>query len=536
MTTASFLPARVLAACVAGLLLLATGARGQTPAGEPAAAPAAAPAPLDALGRDTPRGSVLGFLNAARKGENELAAQYLSTRLTGESAATLAHQLYVVLDARLPARLTKLSDEREGSRANPLKPDEDTVGTVAGNDAPVDIVVERVTGPDKRPIWLFSAKTLDAIPTLYNEVTFGLGEDTLPRILTGATVGGVRVFEWLVVLLGLPVFYLVTVALDRLLRPAAAGLRRRLFADSMLFATDVLPLPIRLLIVAAATRWLLTALPLQLMIRQFGSTIATLISIAALVWLVILLNGQVETYVLRRFTRARSNAAQSLAHVIRRGVDLLAIFVGVLVTLRHFSIDPTPALAGLGVGGIAVALAAQKTLENVIAGASLIFDQAVTAGDFLKMGEISGTVDHIGLRSTRIRTMDRTIVSVPNSQIASACLETISARDKFWFHHVVGLRYETNPDQLRAVVDGIRGLLASQPLADRESVRVRFLRLNTFALDVDVFAYLHATDWNHFLELQESLLFGITDIIARAGAEIAFPSQTMYVDRASSDV
>ena len=116
VTTAFFLPARVLAACVAGSLLLATGVRGQTPAAAPVAAPAAAPAPLDALGRDTPRGSVLGLLNAARKGENELAAQYLSTRLTGESAATLAHQLYVVLDARLPARLTKVSDE-PGARA-----------------------------------------------------------------------------------------------------------------------------------------------------------------------------------------------------------------------------------------------------------------------------------------------------------------------------------------------------------------------------------------------------------------------------------
>ena len=236
----------------------------------------------------------------------------------------------------------------------------------------------------------------------------------------------------------------------------------------------------------------------------------------------------------RRFPRASGAAAQSLVRVARRGVDLLVIFVGVLATLRHFGVDPTPALAGLGVGGIAVALAAQKTLENVIAGASLIFDQAVTTGDFLKMGEISGTVDHIGLRSTRIRTLDRTIVSVPNSQIANTSLETISARDKFWFHHVVGLRYETTPDQLRAVVDGIRGVLASHPLTEGDSVRVRFLRLGASSLDVDVFAYLRAVDWNHFLEVQESLLFGITDVVARAGAEIAFPSQTMYVDSAPS--
>jgi MscS family membrane protein len=489
----------------------------------------AAPPP-DALGRDNPRSCVLGFLNAARKGENEIAAQYLSTRRNGQPTTTLAHQLFVVLDARLPARLTQVSDSPDGSRANPLKPNEEIVGAVPSYDGPFNIVVERVAGPDAKPIWVFSTATLNAVPTLYSEVTFGLDEGSLPRVLTGVKVGGVRVLEWLVVLLGIPLFYLVTALVDRLLRPPVAGLWRRLFKDSTLFARHVLPLPIRLLLVAGATRWLLSALPLPLMLRQFGSNTATLLSIAAFVWLAILLNREIEAYVARQFPRASGAAAQSLLRVARRGFDLLAIFAGVLVTLRHFDVNPTPALAGLGVGGIAVALAAQKTLENVIAGASLIFDQAVTTGDFLKMGEISGTVDHIGLRSTRIRTLDRTIVSVPNSQIASACLETISVRDKFLFQHVVGLRYETTPDQLRAVVAGIRGVLASHPLTDGDSVRVRFLRLGTFSLDVDVFAYLRAVDWNHFLELQESLLFGITDVVARAGAEIAFPSQTMYLD------
>jgi MscS family membrane protein len=212
--------------------------------------------------------------------------------------------------------------------------------------------------------------------------------------------------------------------------------------------------------------------------------------------------------------------------------DLLVIFVGMMAVLRRFGVDPTPALAGLGVGGIAVALAAQKTLENLVAGASLLFDQAVRVGDFMKMGDIAGTIDHIGLRSTRIRTLDRTIVIVPNSQIANASLETISARDKFWFHPVVGLRYETTPEQLRAVVDGIRGLLEKHRSIDRESVRVRFFRLGAFSLDVDVFAYLYARDWNHFLEIQEQLLFGVTEIVSRAGTEIAFPSQTMYVANA----
>jgi MscS family membrane protein len=251
--------------------------------------------------------------------------------------------------------------------------------------------------------------------------------------------------------------------------------------------------------------------------------------IAAVTWLLILWNGELEQYVRYRLARANTAAAAALVRLLRRGADLLVIFAGLLATLRIFAIDAAPALAGLGVGGIAVALAAQKTLENVIAGASLIFDQAVRVGDVLRVGEVVGTADHIGLRSTRIRTNDRTVVIIPNSQIANASLETLSARDKFWFHPVVALRYETTPEQLHGVVDGIRRLLTDQPLVDRDSVRVRFIRLGAFSLDVDVFAYLFASDWNHFLQVQEELLFSIQDIIDRAGTGIAFPSQAMYL-------
>ena len=521
--------------CVVLACVCATGVRAQIPAAAPAQpATPAAPEKSDALGRDTPRGTVLGFLTAARKGESELAAQYLSTKLKGEAAATRAHQLYVVLDARLPPRLTLVSDEPEGSRANPLKPDEEIVGLVADGGGTVDVVVVRTAGPDTTPIWLFSPKTLDAVPAIYNEITLGMGDGAVPRFLTRTRVGGVPVFGWIVILFGLPVFYLVTVVLNRVLTPVVGRMWRVFFPESRLFSRNVLPVPMRLLLAAAGMRWLLASLPLPLLVRQFGSNAAVLIAIGALVWLLITLNGEIEAYVRRRLPPTSQAASQSLLRVLRRTVDLLVIFIGMLAVLRHFGIDPTPALAGLGVGGIAVALAAQKTLENVIAGASLIFDQAVTAGDFLKMGEISGTVDHIGLRSTRIRTLDRTIVSVPNSQIANASLETISARDKCWFHHVVGLRFETTPDQLRAVVDGIRELLVSHPLADSESVRVRFLRLGAFSLDVDVVAYLRTADWDHFLEVQESLLFAVTDLVARTGAQIALPPQMMSVDSTSS--
>ena len=157
-------------------------------------------------------------------------------------------------------------------------------------------------------------------------------------------------------------------------------------------------------------------------------------------------------------------------------------------------------------------------------------------GDVLKMGDVVGTVDHIGLRSTRIRTIDRTVVSVPNSQIANASLERLSDRDKFWFHPIIGLRFETTPTQLHGVLAGITHLLRDHPLVEADSVRVRFIRLGSYSLDIEVFAYLAARDWNHFLEIQEQFLFSVSEVVHDAGTSMAFPSQTMYVENGTVGV
>jgi MscS family membrane protein len=241
------------------------------------------------------------------------------------------------------------------------------------------------------------------------------------------------------------------------------------------------------------------------------------------------LNAYGERSLLQRFRGSGLVEISSLLRLARRVVDGLIVLAGGLVVLRYFGGDPTAALAGLGIGGIAVALAAQKTLENVIGGLSLVFDRAVRVGDFLKLGDAFGAVESVGLRSTRIRTLDRTILSVPNGQVANVPIETLSARDSFWFHHFVGLRYETTPEQMRTVIETIRRVLVGQPSVDHESVRVRFLRFGPFSLDIEVFAYITAADYVRFLEIQEELLLRVMEAVQQAGTAIAFPSQTLYL-------
>ena len=472
-------------------------------------------------------------MNAAAENA-EAAPQYLNSGLRGEPAAALARQLYVVLNSRLPVRVNALSAVPEGSLVNPLKPDQDVVGTINTSSGPLELIVERVNvGGDAR-VWLFSRTTLQSIPGVYREISVVTVDRFLPSVLTQNRVFGIRAFDWLVFLVGLPLLFRLLGLLGWLLGPIVALWRKRAGRPDA-GARLAVHGSVRLLLTAALIRIFALNVDLPLTERQFWSVVRVGLLLIGGVWLLLLLNRFLERQIQGRISISHFGESVALLRLARRVTDVLIVCLGVLVALGYFGVDPTAALAGLGIGGIAVALAAQKTLENVIGGFSLVFDKALRVGDVLRLGDIVGTVDQIGLRSTRIRTMDRTVISVPNGQISTVNIETLSVRDKFWFRHVIGLRYETTPAQIRTIVKDLRELLARQPEADLDSVRVRFLRLGAYTLDIELFVYLFATDWNRFLEIQESLLLQVMEIVERAGTEIAFPSQTLHLkdDRVS---
>ena len=168
----------------------------------------------------------------------------------------------------------------------------------------------------------------------------------------------------------------------------------------------------------------------------------------------------------------------------------------------------------------------------MVGGVSLIFEQAVHVGDFLKVGDTMGTVREIGFRSTHILTLDRTLVSVPNAQIATMTLENFSARDKFWLHPILGLRYDTTSQQMHALLNGIRNLLQESRHVEPGSVRVRFLRFGPSSLDVEVFAYVLAQSWSQFLEIQEELQLHMMECIESTGVQIALPGQNIQLKTA----
>ena len=402
------------------------------------------------------------------------------------------------------------------------------MGTIASRNGSVDILLDRVDLGQGKLRWLFSETTLESIPHLYEEVNHVSVDDVLPQSLVKNRFAGISLFEWLAVFVGMPLLYSLTMLADRLLSPLVRKMWIRVTKKRDVPNLHVLPNPLRLLFMALVILWITSKVSLPLLARQFWSSTATIIIIAAGVWLIILLNGGAEDLLSRRLELHHNAGAISILRLGRRVIDVVAVFVGVLVALHHFRLDPTAAIAGLGVGGIAVALAAQKTLENVIGGASIIFDRVVHVGDVLRVAEVQGVVENIGLRSTRIRTLDRTVVSVPNGHIANVSLENLSARDKFGFRHNLSLRWDTTAAQMRSVLTNLDDLLAQHSLIEHNSNRVRFQRFGTSSLDVEVLAYFFAHDWSHFLRIQQELLLQIMEIVEAAGTQMALSTHIWY--------
>jgi MscS family membrane protein len=521
---------RYRSAVLLGLaIVLFSAVKAQTVTPLPVTPTAQAETPEDTLGRTTPRGAVLGFLAAAGKRDDETAAKYLNTTLRGQPAAELAQRLSVVLNQRLSAKLNQLSNRPEGSLADPLHPNIELVGTISSAEGDIEILLERVDRGKAGSIWLFSRGTLNWIPRLYDEVNAVPVENVLPAFLTETRIGPFPLFEVLAVVVGMPLFYMLASLLNALLSRLACLLHGRLRRKSALRDPQILPRPIRLFALAFFIRWMLGRVSLPLLTRQFWSSTATVIIIAASVWLFILLNNWFEKFIRVRLALRVKQGTASVVRLGCRVVDVLAILVGVLFVLHHFGVNPTAAVAGLGVGGIAIALAAQKTLENLFGGTSLILDRVMSVGDMVKIGDKQGTVEDVGLRSIRIRTLDRTMVSMPNGYIASLSLENFSIRDKFWFHQYLSLRKDTSSAQMRSFVEGATNLLKEHPGADQASVRVSLLSLSAFSLDLEIFAYIPANDWAHFLEMQGELLLRIMEILQAAGIQMAVQPHAVSV-------
>jgi MscS family membrane protein len=232
---------------------------------------------------------------------------------------------------------------------------------------------------------------------------------------------------------------------------------------------------------------------------------------------------------------SRRLGSVSLNSQLIRTISLLVAAVVVIyiavVAAEAFGVPIAPLIAGLGIGGLAIALAVRPTLENIIGGFILFADKPVKVGDFCSFGDKRGTVEKIGIRSTQLRAIDRTLISIPNAQFANMELVNWAECDEMLINEVISLRYETTADQLRYFLAKLREMLHAHPRINSETVRVRFSGYGESSLNVTVRVYALTREWNDYHAIREDIFLRVYDLVNEAGTGFAFPSSTVYLSK-----
>ncbi len=481
----------------------------------------------DPLGRSTPQGTVFGFMKSAAQGNYDQALQYLDTKIIGVRAHKLIDALQVILERGFSGKLAMLSNKPEGNLDDNLPPSKERIGTVKTPSGSLDILLERIERGNNPPIWLFSAETLKNIPEIYKESEIGTIEPYLPKFLVNTWFLWFPLWKWFLILLIIPLLFGLSILVTRLFTFMLLFSVRRIARVRVDQHVVGLAGPLRILVFASVI-WAVSFLSRSVMASAFWTYVASTLTVIGATWLCIRSIDFLFKLKQSQLT-ATSSEKISIVELGRKLSKIMAVIVGALVIFYIAGINIAAVLTGLGIGGIAVAFAAQKTLENLFGGIMIISDQPIRVGDFCQAGDHMGTVVNIGLRSTRLRTLKRTVVSVPNGQLAVMSLENFTMRDKIWFHHTLRLRCETKADQLRYILAEIRKMLYEHSKVESPSARIRFIGFGNSSLDLEVFAYVLETEYEHFLHIQEDLLLRIMDIIEASGSGLAFPSQTTYL-------
>jgi len=252
------------------------------------------------------------------------------------------------------------------------------------------------------------------------------------------------------------------------------------------------------------------------------------ISLFCLAWFIVTLGGIVTEFI-SRSSRLKSKKVNTyLIGITLRILSLIIAVWTVVDGLEDLGVSLVPLLAGLGVGGFAIALAVRPTLENFIGGIILYLDKPVNVGDICSFGDQIGFVESIGIRTTRIRKYEDTIVSIPNAEFSQMQLENLSERERTLFQVILSLRYETTAEQLRYVLTKMRKMLIGHPKVSPKLLRVRLLLFGDSSLDIEVFAYIRTNDYPEYWAIREDINLRIMDIVKEAGTGFAFPSQTTY--------
>ncbi|HMI83482.1 MAG TPA: mechanosensitive ion channel family protein [Polyangiaceae bacterium] len=509
------------------LLVAAPRAFGQTP---PAPSANAAPRQEEAIDSDSPRTSLSDFLAACDRGDYQHAAELLEL-LPTESARgpALARKLKAVLDRHLSLDLDSVSAESLGSRADGLAATTDELGKIPdakGKLQPVRLVRRQRNNADR---WLFAHATVQYIDAWFNELPHRWMLDHLPEPLLRPGPRGVLRWQWM----ALPLLALLSLMAGAGISRLVVPLLRRIASKTPATWDDAIIArlggPVALASAVGVSFLALPLLALYPSADRFVSGMLRTSFFVAFFWTLLRL-VDVLTDIIKVSPWGISHvASRSLVSLAARISKVALAIMAVVAIISELGYPVASLIAGLGIGGLALALASQKTVENLFGAFSIGVDQPFREGDFVKIEDFMGTVEAIGLRSTRVRTLDRTLITVPNGKLAEMRIETFAVRDRIRLACTLGLVYGTTANQMRLVVAGLEQTLRQHPKIWTENITVRLKELTASSLDIEIMAWFMTADYAEFQLIRQEILLEFMEVVEKAGTSFAFPTRTVHL-------
>ncbi len=495
-----------------------------------AAKSTSAPANKDPLDRDSPQSSVVAFLEAAHAHNYSKAWRYLDLRNMPEDrrlagGTELARELETILDRDTQFDVGNLSRNPEGDIADNLAPNRDRVDTFHVNGQTLELDLERVTLHSGLQVWLFSSDSIARIPIIAQMTDNSVIERHLPLPLVNRQLIDTPLWRWI----GLVLLAFALAALSKLISRFALWLTqeivKRLAPAWDLSGVQAFLGPLRLLLSVSLFRAGMEWFAPSALLRLYLGRLLALLFFWGIFWLCAVIIDAIVRHLRARLEAKHRAFSYSVLPLSGRVAKVVVLVFIVAAVLSAWGYNTTTLLAGLGIGGVALALASQKTIENLFGSISVISDRPVSVGDFCKFGSQVGTVEDIGLRSTRIRTLDRTLVTVPNGSFSTMTLENFDSKDKTLFHVTLNLRRNTTPDQVRTVLASMTKLLKSNSKFETGALPVRFVGIGAYSLDIEIFIYVLTLDGDEFMQVQQDLFLAILDAVESAGTALAVPTQ-----------
>ena len=484
----------------------------------------------DSFGRDTPRHTVQGFISALGENDYLLASNYLNLSKS-DNPTTIVRQFKQALDAggRFQPDL-QINNTPEGNLTDQLPPSQENVGAINVGEKSVPLILERVVSKQGEQYWQFSTDTLSSVPEVIENT-----EPTLVSRYTFDSLEGKKLFGYqvadlaaaLMMTVGSFVFtYIMVWLLYHLLRivyPRVRGVPLPL--------PDKVVLPLAVVIMALILSEVMVYAGVSVTLREPINRFTEIASWLALTWLLLRVIDAIFTRAVNLSYKKNYTERVSILGLLRKVVKALLLIFAVIVIFGNLGFDLTTGIAALGVGGLALALGAQKTIENLVGSVVVVADSPVRIGDYCKFGTYEGTVIDIGIRSSRVRTLTRTVVTVPNGDFSSMQIENFTSRDMFRFFHQLYIKRTADIDVVFKMVKDLDEFIDEHYLTNQEWNQVNILELRQDCYIIQLQAYVNANGVTEFYDKQNVLFVDLLNQVAKYDVEHALPTQQLIVNQ-----